>query len=78
MCEIEIEMELFDQEPKYNKQAHYQESIAYRIQIDVTITYFLIIKIIIHLRLKEGSRRNYRNYTSYTVHRNLSTKKLSP
>lgn len=29
MCEEEIEMELFDKEPKYNKHPHYQESIAY-------------------------------------------------
>jgi hypothetical protein len=46
--------------------------------MEVTITYFLIIKIIINLSLKEGSVRNYRNYRSYPVKRNLLTKKLLP
>lgn len=29
MCEEEIEMELFDKQPKFNKHQHYQESIVY-------------------------------------------------
>lgn len=46
--------------------------------MEATTTYLLIIRLIINLTLKEGSMKKYRNYASYTVKRNLLTKKLSP